>query len=239
MPDPGRQPSRPTALFIHGAGGGPWEWCLWEPVFDRRGWHCERLCLEPAGSGLMHTTLADYEQQLRARIGALGDCVLVGASLGGLLALRAAEMPQVRALVLVNSVPPGGLGGWPAHRHVYRGLVPWSEGRLASTRRHLPDAGERMVRFAHRRWRDESARVMQAMERGVAVTPTPKPVLVLAGSQDSVVPPRISRRVAAWTGGDCHIAHGATHLGSLLGTHAPDMARRAAGWLAKNLVTGK
>ena len=102
---------RKVAVFVHGAGGGGWEWNSWTPVFEKAGWQCIAEDLVPVKQGIAKTTFHDYLAQVEhwgddARPGKL---VLIGASMGGILALKASERLNPDALVLVNSVGPAGI----------------------------------------------------------------------------------------------------------------------------------
>ncbi len=91
-------------MMIHGAGGGAWEWNVWRGVFEAEGFACEVLDLAAAEGGIGATRFENYSGQV-GRVAREGD-VLVGASLGGLLALACAAAVRPAALVLVNAMPP-------------------------------------------------------------------------------------------------------------------------------------
>ena len=100
-----------TLLLIHGAGGGAWEYDAWKPVLAAAGFAVVARDLVPAPGGLAKTTFADYLAQVQAAARAVpggGRVALVGASMGGVLAMKAAETVRPFALVLVSSVPPAG-----------------------------------------------------------------------------------------------------------------------------------
>ncbi|MCE3002899.1 MAG: alpha/beta hydrolase [Xanthomonadaceae bacterium] len=96
---------RPWVL-VHGAGGGAWEWLVWQRVLAARGAVVHAVDLQPARAGLVATTLEDYAAQVESAVRSAGQPVLVGASLGGLLAAMVAVRCPVAALVLVNPMPP-------------------------------------------------------------------------------------------------------------------------------------
>ena len=77
-------------MLIHGAGGGAWEWNRWRGVLEAHAIAVHALELKPVPQGLSATTLQDYLAQTQ---GALQELqrprVLIGASMGGLLAARA------------------------------------------------------------------------------------------------------------------------------------------------------
>src|ERR1017187_3801598 len=78
-----------AAMFIHGAGGGGWEWKAWVPVFEKAGWTCIAKDLMATRTGIEATRFSDYLAQVEAQALAngKGKLVLIGASMGGILAL--------------------------------------------------------------------------------------------------------------------------------------------------------
>lgn len=217
-------------VLLHGAGGGAWEWDLWRGVFEAAGLRCVVPELQPVSAGLAATRLDDYRAQLQADL-PQGPCVLIGASLGGLLALMLAEPVQPAALVLVNPLPPAPLqAGLPARDWPH--IVPWGRERsLAGTRRSLFDADDATCLAAFRRWRDESGAVLREAQAGVAVAPPSCPVLVWVSDADADVPPQLSRGLAALYGADLMRLPQASHVGPLLGSHATRCARQTVDWL--------
>lgn len=223
------------ALCVHGGGGGGWEWGAWTRVFAARGFMTQAPDLEPVAAGLAATRFADYREQvlLRWRAGARANApgALIGASLGGLLALSMAAEAGAAALVLVNPLPPAGVvARLPGA--VCEPIVPWGRQRsLASTRRALPDADDATVLHAFRRWRDESGAVLDEARAGIVVEPPRCPVLVLSSEHDDDVPPLASRALAVRLGADFESLRGTSHVGPLLGTRAAAIANRVADWL--------
>jgi pimeloyl-ACP methyl ester carboxylesterase len=219
-----------AAVFVHGAGGGGWEWNVWARVFAAHGYEVHAPDLMAGPQGLAATTLGDYAAQAGGWLGAArreqqgGRLVLVGASLGGLLALMKADAAD--ALVLVNPLPPDGLPSPPRPA-----VVPWGrEASLAGTRRAMPDADDAAALYAFRRWRDESGRVLDQACAGVAIAPVRAPVLVLASDGDEDVPPAASEALARQLGARLHCWPG-SHVGPLLGRRAAEAAEQAVEWL--------
>lgn len=222
----------PTMIFIHGAGGGGWEWRIWRAVFESRGWPALAPDLRPAAAGLVATTVEDYANQIEDCATALpSPPVLIGASMGGLLVLKAAERVTAEALVLVNCIPPAGVPGWPAVARTFPDVITWSKTTLAATRKSLPDADEETVRWVHGKWRDESGQVLRALQAGVAIAPPRLPILVIAGMQDRDVPPDMSLKLAQSLAADLMCFDGVSHVGALLGRRASTMAGIVCDWL--------
>lgn len=231
MRDEGREGA--AVVCVHGAGGGGWEWSIWARALSVAGFHVLAPDLQPATGGPAATHLADYRAQVTAWCrGAGADGVhLVGASLGGLLALAVARAVHARSLVLVNPMPPAGL---PTRSAPSPAVIEWrSRATLQGTRAALPDADAAAHLYAFRRWRDESGMVMDEALAGLVVDPPGCPVLVIASERDDDVPPASSRALADTLGADFECIRAASHVGPLLGASAPTLALRVADWLGR------
>lgn len=222
-----------TAVMVHGAGGGGWQWAIWSQVLAAEGIPVLAPDLRPAAAGLEATTWDDYLQQIADwREGLAGERqILVGASLGGLLALACAAQRPPAALVLVNPLPPAGVQPWPLLRP-RPPRVEWSRLPFTATRAALPDAALAAARHAHQRWRDESGRVLNAAAAGISLATPACPVLVMAAAAGTDIPAATSRATAARLGADFIEMRGCGHLGVLLGFAAAPAAKQAATWLA-------
>lgn len=226
------EPRASAALFVHGAGGGGWEWNVWTRRFAAAGWRVAAPDLLPTRDGLAATALDDYLDQVVTVAEALpSPRVLVGASLGGLLALMAAQRVEVAALVLVNPMPPAPWHHRLPERADYPVIVPWGrDASLEGTRRALPDADEATCLYAFRHWRDESGAALSAARAGVAVAPPACPLLVLASEDDEDVPAAVSADFAQAVGASLLRVPG-SHVGPLLGREAARFATLAVEWL--------
>lgn len=113
-----------VAVFIHGMWGTPDVWRNWRPAFERRGWLTQAPALRhhdpswtdasPATPSIGLLSLLDYAADLESHIATLpmpaGEKpVLVGHSMGGLLALMLAARGAARAAVLLTPAPPAGV----------------------------------------------------------------------------------------------------------------------------------
>lgn len=220
-----------SALLVHGAGGGGWEWNVWRGVFEAAGLRVRAPDLEPAPAGLVATRLDDYVRQVRAVLETLpGPRVVVGASLGGLIALACAE--DADALVLVNPLPPAPWSDrlpvreWPDR-------VSWrANARLDGTRRALPDADAASALYAMRRWRDESGAVLREAARGVEVAAPTCRCLCIASEADEDVPARCTQAVATAFGATLLRLPESSHVGPLLGRDAASVCAHVLDWLS-------
>ena len=218
-----------SALFLHGGGGGGWEWNRWCGVWRAHGIQVHAPDLQPVSAGIEATEWDDYRGQVEAWLRALPrPRVLAGASLGGLLALQAAGGAD--ALIVINPLLPA-----PWHRELptrdWPDRVRWrGDARLSSTRHAMPEADAASVLYALRRWRDESGAVLRAAQAGIAIEALRCPALFVASRDDDDVPAQAVRRLAGRSGATCvEVAGG--HLAPLLGRGAQRVARQAVEWL--------
>lgn len=223
---------RGQVLLLPGAGAGGWEWMRWCAVLEQAGFTSHPLDLVPGGDGLAATQWADYVAQACAAAAALAPPrVVVGASLGGLLALAVSERVACAALVLVNPLPPLPEAAALPARAPYPAIVPWRrEARLAGTRRALPDADDATCLYAFRHWRDESGAVLNSAYAGIALTSFAGPSLLIATDGDTDVPPALTAQLAQRLGASLLRLPG-SHVGPLLGRQAVDCAAQAVAWL--------
>lgn len=111
-----------TLLFVHGAGCGGWVWENFLPYFADRGWnsaavswrgHPPSPTLSP--DEFVGVTLHDYVEDVDVAVAAVdGPVVVVAHSIGGLVALKHAEIgfTQPAGLALLAPAPPSEVGGY-------------------------------------------------------------------------------------------------------------------------------
>jgi pimeloyl-ACP methyl ester carboxylesterase len=107
-----------TLFMIHGMCGGGWVWDNYRSYFESQGYNCVATTLryhdpdsrENPPPQLGTTSLLDYLDDLIAEIAHLGvEPILIGHSLGGLLAQMLASRVPCKALVALASTPPAGI----------------------------------------------------------------------------------------------------------------------------------
>ncbi len=219
------------AILIHGAGGGGWEYDSWKPVLERRGIGVVAKNLMSAPGGLEKTSLADYVAQVAAWVPRNEPVVLVGASMGGILALKVAETVRVSAIVLVNSVPPAGVKSARTPTETFPLIIRWANAPIAETRAAMPDSDEATIQKAWRGWRDESGAVMNELYARVPVRKPTCPVLMVIGGADTDISPETSRNGAVWANADVFEYAGMSHVGPLLGKRGAEVAATVASWI--------
>ena len=230
----GPEGARPaTLLFLHGASVGAWVWAEHAmPAFARAGWRCGAVSFRGHGqssgrSALHGWGLLDYVTDARAAIAAIeGPVVLVGHSLGALVAQMLLGDPRVAAIVMLAPVPAEGLAAVNVRlpltdpflwKEVAR--MPWLAGGLA------PPERLRHALFSARLPDERALALMARMQpeslRALAEAQWPRPVasarlvgtpaLVLGAAKDPLVPEDTVLRTAWFHGADRamldHIGH--------------------------------
>lgn len=219
-------------LFIHGAGGGSWEWQIWQRVFAAQGVSNHTLSLQPypnenADEGFVHTTYDYYLSQVEQALRLTQAHIVIGASLGGLLAAELAAASKPGALVLVAPIPKAGIS-------VSKPSVPkrWAASAdLLNTARALPDADAASAMCAHHQWRDESQHVLGAAYAGRAFSDYSGATLMLLAENERDLPNDALRKWAFDAAMDVQLIEGASHAGLLLGRHAATAAESVLHWL--------
>ena len=219
--------SKPSVLFLHGAGGGGWEWNIWKRVFQAHGYECHAPDFLPVISGLENTRLEDYSLQVQHHLLSMpSPKVIIGASLGGLLALMNAE--HADAMVLINPMPPAPLHLQMPQKEQYSPIIPWrTKASLQATRHALFDSDEMTCLFAFRHWRDESGALLNAAMAGIKIDLRPRPVLMMASELDTEVPFSVSEAMAISLNTPFSFLLKTSHVGPLLGRSAAQAALQA------------
>jgi pimeloyl-ACP methyl ester carboxylesterase len=221
--------------MIHGAGGGGWEYKFWREVFEQKGWEVRAPDMMPNADGLAHTTFDDYASQVVKSAAGADPVVLIGASMGGGLVLKAAEQVRPRAIVLVNATAPRAVLDKPREASDVPDVIKWANGPLKDTEDAMPDSDRETILWAHKLWRDESGLVVKSLRQGVDVRKPKCPVLVVISQQDTDVKPDLSRKTASWVGADVFEYQGMSHVGPLLSTRAREVAANVEAWLAARI----
>lgn len=226
-----------VAIMIHGAGGGGWEYRFWKPVFEKAKWKVIDRDLMPTKKGLTATTFDDYLSQVVNWVPKnRGKVVVIGASLGGILALKSSEQIKPDAVILINGVPPLAVGEGKAKSDTIPEILRWANGPIKDTRDAMPDSDEATIQWAHPQWRDESGAVIREVRAGIKTAPPQCPVLVIIGTDDTDILPSDSRATAAWAKADVFEYSATSHVGPLMGRRAKEIAEDATVWVKNRLA---
>ena len=213
-----------SIVMIHGIGMGAWYWENFKGFFEARGYRCHTPILrhhdvdprEPPPLGLATTSLLDYAQDLEEYIQDLEEKpLLMGHSMGGLLAQMLAARGLASAIILLTPVPPSGINNttWTTCNtflNIYSKWGYWRKPARLSFRAALygglhliPEKDQKPTyeRFVYDSGRAYFEMAMWYMDiRGAARVDAAKvtcPVLVVAATLDKVTLPQSIRKIAA------------------------------------------
>ncbi|HJW41449.1 MAG TPA: alpha/beta hydrolase [Rhizomicrobium sp.] len=207
--------------MIHGAFCGPWAFETFRRPFEKAGWRVHAPALRHHEHGarpsraLGTTSLADYLRDLEKFVAGLdAPPVLLGHSLGGLLAQMLAAKGLARALALLAPCPPWGVLPSTAFEIASAGTMLlagdyWNQplkpdygiaaahslDRLPPTERHrifshfVPESGLATFEIMH--WAFDVKRAALVHPESVTC-----PILCLVGSYDRINPPATVKRIA-------------------------------------------
>lgn len=256
------KPSQPPLMMIHGAFCGAWAFDRFRKPFEAKyGIHAPTLRYHDCGreppKELGRTSLLDYASDLEKLIARLDEKpVLLGHSMGGLLAQMLAARGLARACVLLAPSAPWGMlpstmfevasaqtllfsGG------DYRGTVVPPSYQIAAAHsldrldesersvvyaRFVPESGQ--ATFEIMNWSFDLRRASRVRARDVTC-----PVLCLAGLGDKINPPATVSRIAARYQGRAHFQEIRGHSHWLIGEPGwQKIAALAVEWLDSVLL---
>lgn len=259
MRQDGSRRRKPPVLMIHGAFCGPWALDGLKQKFEDAGYAVTAPCLrfhdQKPPPALGTTGLADYAADLEEEARALGEApLLVGHSMGGLLAQQLAARLPVAALVLLAPSAPWGVPpttlfeiGAAQALHLNPGywnrvLEPNRDAALSHSLNMLP---RHMRDEVYERLVPESGRATFEIlnwgldlnhASGVEAEKVTAPLLFLTGSEDRINPPSTVARIAALYGARAtnEVLDGMGHW--LIGEPGWErLAERALNWLEERL----
>jgi len=236
QPRPGTR-AKPPMLFIPGYFASAWVYESYLPFFADRGYAGFALNLRgregsalPSGTVLGRVSMNDFiddaRQAARWLAERLSRPIVVGHSMGGLIAQKLGEEGLARALVLLSSAPPRGISVMsgkllrrqlrylPALLRSKRVVPRWSDMRELVLNRVPED--EQQAAFA--RFVSDSGRAGREMSLGAVKVDAERvrangcPVLVVTSDDDRFIPPRIAQRIAQRYRAPVYMARGHGHL---------------------------
>lgn len=243
----------PPLLLLHGAFGGAWMWAEHlGPYLAARGRVSVAVSLRGHGASegreaLAGTTLDDYVADARFALELLPQApVVVGHSLGGLIAQRLIGRVQMRALALVCALPPEGLALVDARTAVTEPVV-WLDA-LAGAAPPTPGAppggaaprllfseglpAARVRRYAALMTPEAPRALSQAQGPGPVLSAflTRLPTLVIGAAQDPLVRRSCTLRTAFYHAARHETLDPSGHF-PMLDVSAAALGRRLIDWL--------
>lgn len=205
-------------LFIHGAMHGWWSWKPWLALFAGFGWRCFALSLRnhpgsrrvPDEEFFRLDAFSYIEDILTVARWLPRPAVLIGHSMGSVLAQKAAESLQPAGLVMMCGAGPGQLGRlrdpMPLDQPLFR--------PAADVRRlFFSHIGDEAFRTYYEQLVPESPGVVNHCNDGTLTVDPARvtcPTLVVAGEADKV-PLHPPARIAEFYGSDLLTVAGGSH----------------------------
>ncbi len=238
---PERRSRRRPLYLIHGELTGSWLWERYLQHFAQRGWEAHALNLRAhfwsETADFETLDLDTYLGDALAGYDALGrPGVVVGHGMGGLLALRLAELREVAGLVLLSPALPDPIRA-TSPSHVVR-LVParfrqellgWA-GSPDQVQRQHPDLTLADVARIQHLMGAESGAARRQMLEGVTVAQEALgegPRLVIGAGVDRQFPAADSERLAEWLGAEYQPFGAHSHYGLVLGEESHEQVVEA------------
>ncbi len=218
----------PPVLFIHGMWADHAHWNRFRRRFERAGFETHAVTLlchdvPQDRDGLRNVGIMDYVAQVRKELKSLPALpIVIGHSMGALVAQKVAESEALSALILLGPIAPGGI--FPIRPSVALCavsnavdvmrcrpfIIPGRNARYGLLNTLAP----RTQSVIYKSFLYESGRVLRDILMGSVVVDERRvtcPVLVGVGSEDRATPPGVARRIARKYGaeyreygGQCH-----------------------------------
>jgi pimeloyl-ACP methyl ester carboxylesterase len=236
---------RPPVVLVHGAANSAGVWRFWRERLEAAGHPTVAPNLRGHGSApcgdLGRVSMADYVADVAAAVRALPEPpVLVGWSMGGLVALMYGAVARTLGVLALGPSTPGPLLEEPASRPPAPGVFgPEAYGITdpgSPSQPTMPDLDAEEIGIALASLGAESAFARQERRCGVWFDPrgATGAILVAAGERDESFPPSACRRVARFLNAGYVELPGASHWGLVLNRRALDAAwPQISGWLGR------
>lgn len=238
---PERRSRRRPLYLVHGELAGSWLWERYLAYFAGRGWEGHALNLRAhfwsETADFAHLDVATYVEDTLAGYDALGrPAVVVGHGMGGLLALKVAELRGVAGIVLLSPAAPAAARSQRPPQplrstgtHFRRDAIGWG-GPLGPIQRQNSDLSLRDVARVQHLMGAESRAARRQMLEGVAVEREAigaVPALVIGAGLDRQFPEAESERVAAWLGAAYQPFGAHSHYGLVIGEESYEQVAEA------------
>ena len=235
----------PPVILVHGAANSGRVWTYWQGELARRGWSSHALDLRGHGASaaaeLGTTRMADYADDVVALGRTLREPpILIGWSMGGLVAMMAAA--RVHARVCVGLAPSTPTRTFDASIPLRAGAFgPDEYGIVDRDPNRQPamedlDRDERLIALASLGLESRLAR--DERKAGIVIGDMPCPVLIVTGTGDTQWPRQ--RYDDLPFGADRLEIVGASHWGLVLNRRVlSGMGSAVSRWLEKNVRRGR
>jgi len=233
-------------MFVHMSWGGTWAFDYYLDFFANQGYNAHAVDLRghgKSGGSVEGATMQDYVDDVRTAVTGLGldNPVVVGHSMGGLVALDYSAQHGSKATVAMDSSPPIEVQKESKEKEYKPAYTPQDSGMPSNPltiMQVLPDIPLwRIFWKLKRNLGVESGVARSDRKRGVSVPKEelPQPLLFIGGENGTSLPFGIgiekARKEAEYYDAPVVEIKGATHPGILIGKHWKDAAETIHEWL--------
>lgn len=221
---PERPTNNPPIVLVHGAANSAGVWTYWQQELAARGFASYALDLRGHGAAspidLSRVGMGDYADDVRDAIQLDAKPVVVGWSMGGLVAMMAAAGGDAIACVaFAPSLPARAIDASVALRDGDFGPEEYGITSMDSDDQPaMPDLDREERGIALASLCNESRRARDERKRGVVIESLPCPLLIVTGSADRQFP--TSTYDNLWLPAERIEVAGASHWGLVLSRRA-------------------
>lgn len=246
--EPAGPPNGRKVLFVHGVLAGSWIWHNWLGHFAARGYDAYAINLRGHGGGravpdIGRVSFHEYVEDARRVAEDLGNPILVGHSMGGMVVQKVREALDPSHAVVLCSAPPRGILGMyspgmfaASFSHAADCLF-WRP--LLLTRHEMDTLGTNLCtpevqQTVYERMTPESGRhLLELAIPGVPVDPRRSrgELLCVGAAHDRTIPAAVVRRIARHYDAPYREYHDHAHM-IILEPGWEAVARDTADWLA-------
>jgi len=234
-------------VLVHGSWGSSAMWMGYSQYLSQKGWDVYALDLRGHGKSegeVAGATMADYADDIAHVVAehGLNNPVVIGHSMGGLVALMYARDHGANAVVAIDPSPSKEVQGEGEKKDYPETYSPMDAGMPADpmeVMKALPDISQEKLMKMKEMLGMESGVARSERKLGISV---PKenltmPVLFVGGELGESVPFGIgidtAEAMADYYGKEVVEIKGATHPGILIGEHAMEAVTQIENWIAK------
>ena len=219
---------RVPVLCLHGLFAGGWVFDHLRPLIAERGYPAAALSFRghppnPPSRKMGGHSITDYCLDACEAARVLDRPIVIGHSLGGLVALMLVGRNLARAAILVSPAPPRGISvlspGVLARMAMYlpalllsRAFLPFASHLDALVLNRVPEADRAELRS---RFVADSGKAARQAALGIFTVPPRAiraPILVVGAEHDRFIPLTVARRVAQMYSAPLHVAQGHGHF---------------------------